>query len=351
MELTYLDYLFLDLFSTEESRKVNSVFHIISGKRTVSVLMQAMRMDLEPYFALFPKLQLSFFEERIKLLINLELLDSSYQLTAKGEQKKTTYFITHTKPDKKERMKYQAILSLFQARSLFLTQILSERAHSNKRYYPIQPRLLEQRWLKNFLKEQDLTAINRAREFGEEWLRILAEPELKNPDIFVEQIEGYHKSKLTTIQISAKYESDVTEIYVKLQEDWIQILVVIQDKTETYPILSAILDELIKGAGLCSESARETYRVWAAGLSIEQIVERRRLKESTINDHLTEMAILYETFPYGDFLNEAQLAYIDSKIDLGEVIDYNAIQQQFPGISFFHSRLMQVRGEVLHGRK
>lgn len=351
MELTYLDYLFLDLFSTEESRKMNSVFHIISGKRTVSVLMQAMRMDLEPYFALFPKLKLPFFEERIKILIDLDFLDNNYQVTANGVQKKTAYFITHTRPDKKERLKYQAILSLFKARSLFLTQVLSERAHSNKKYYPIQPRLLEQRWLKFFLKDHDLATTNRLREFGKEWLRILSEPEIGDPTIFVEQIEGYHKSKLTNNQISDKYGNDATEVYVKLQQDWIQFLVVIQDKTETYPILAALLDELIKGAGLCSESARETYRVWAEGHSIEQISDIRRLKQSTINDHLTEMAILYTAFPYGDFLNEAQLAYVNSEIAEGKTLDYNAIQQKFPEIPFFQSRLMQVRGEVRHDGK
>ena len=327
---------------------MNSVFHIISGKRTVSVLMQAMRMDLEPYFSLFPKLQLPFFEERIKILIDLNLLDSQYQLTANGAQNKTAYFTTHTRPNKKERLKYQAILSLFKARSLFLTQVLSERAHSNKKYYPIQPRLLEQRWLKTFLKEHNLAETSRSHAFGEEWLRILAEPEIGDPTIFVEQIEGYHKTKLTNNQISDKYESDTTEVYVKLQQDWIQILVIIQDNTETYPLFSALLDELIKGAGLCSESARETYHVWAEGHAIAQISDRRKLKQSTINDHLTEMAILYATFPYGDFLSEAQLAYVDSKIAEGKSLDYQAIQQTFPDISFFQSRLMQVRGEVRH---
>lgn len=196
------------------------------------------------------------------------------------------------------------------------------------------------------LKEQGLSSISESQRFGEELLRILAEPVIRNPAIFVEQIEGNHKSKQTNNQISDKYDCDAVEVYVQLQEMWIQLLVIVQNKQQAYPIFSEIMEELFNNAGLCSESAQETYRIWAGGLAIEQIANSRQLKPSTINDHLTEMAILYEAFPYEQFLNEAQLAYTDAKISAGETIDYNEIQREFPDVSFFQSRLMQVKGEV-----
>lgn len=351
MELTYLDYLFLDLFSTKESRKINSLFHILSGKRTVSVLMQAKRMDLEAYYAFFPKLQQSFFEERIKLMMQLELLNADYQLTAEGNQRKHQYFMSHARPDLKEQLKYQAISALFKMRCLFLTQVLSERVHESKKYYPIQPRLFEQRWLKHFLVKHDLTSVSKSQILGEEWLRILAEPEIQNPEIFVAQFEGYHKSKQTNKQMSDEYNLDPVEVYVLLQREWIQLLITVNEKPQEYPLLSTILAELKRNAGLCSESTQETYRMWADGVSLEQVAERRRLKQSTINDHLTEMAILYETFPYEEFLSEEQLAYIEAEILAGKPVDYNEIQQAFPDVSFFQSRLMQVKGEVHDDRK
>lgn len=351
MELTYLDYLFLDLFSTEESRKINSLFHILSGKRTISVLMQAMRMDLEAYYAYFPKLKQSFFEERIKLMIQLGLLNADYRLSAEGSQKKSRYFTKHVRPDLKEQLKYQSILTLYKMRCLFLTQVLSERVHESKKYYPIQPRLFEQRWLKTFLVNYDLNSISKSQILGEEWLRILAEPEIENSEIFVAQFEGYHKTKQTNKQIGDEYNRDPVEVYVQLQRDWIQLLIVVNEKPQEYPLLSTILAELKRDAGLCSESTQETYRMWSEGLSLEQVANRRRLKQSTINDHLTEMAILYETFPYEEFLSEEQMAYVEAEILAGNSVDYNEIQQAFPDVSFFQSRLMQVKGEVHNDRK
>ncbi|MGP6140071.1 helix-turn-helix domain-containing protein [Jeotgalibaca sp. A127] len=350
MELTYLDYLFLDLFSTEEARKVNSLFHILTGKRTVSVLMQAMRMDLEAYFSLFPKLQPTIFEEKINQFIRSDLLTFELFLTEEGKAAKDNYFDSHTRPTK-NRIKYHAVLAPFKARSLFLTQVLSERIHNNKNYLPLQPRLSEQWWLKKYLKEHNLNTNENCQKLGQEWMDLIVNAKISKPEMFVEQFEGYHKTKLTNNQIGSKYNLDETGVYVQLQQDWIQLIETIEMSNSGYPLLASLLKELTRDGGLCSESAKETYQLWKAGFAIEQIAEKRFLKRSTINDHLTEMAILYEAFPFERFLDASQIDYVNNQVTAGKAIDYNDVQEKFPGIPFFQSRLMQVKGETSHERK
>lgn len=351
MDLTYLDYLFLDLFSTEEARKINSLFHIITGKRTVSVLLQAMRMDLEPYFSLFPKLQMSIFEENIKQFINVGFLTSEFLLTEGGKNTRDNYFQSHTYPNKRNRIKYHAILSLFKARNLFLTQVVSERIHNNKNYFPLQPRLSEQWWLKKFLKEHHMNTNENCQKLGQEWMNLIIDGKIVNPEMFVDQFEGHDKTKLTNGQIGSKHGMDEVQVYVQLQQDWIQLIETIEMYGSRYPLLASLLNELTRDGGLCSESAKETYQLWVSGLTSEQIAEKRLLKISTINDHLTEMAILYEEFPFEKFLTQPQIEYVNNLVAAGNIIDYSDIQEKFPGIPFFLSRLMQVKGETSHERK
>lgn len=348
MERIYLDYLFLDLFSTQETRKLSSLFHIMTGKRTISVLLQAMRMELGGYYALFPKLNYTHFEKRINAFIDAGLLSFDYKLTSMGGNQVEAYFDSHTSISCHDRLRFFNVLGLFKSRSLFLSQILSEKIHENKNYLPIQSRLIEQVWAKRFLRDQRLTEVGKCKEIGEEWLSLLTDADIEHPEVFVEQFEGFGKSKLTLNQIAAKYGRDEIEIYVQLEQDWVRLLEMLAEKD--LPILSAVLMELMHESGLASDSARETYRLWQTGRSVEAIGAERNLKPSTVYDHLTEIAILDAAFPFESFLSPEQMQYIAEVVEKGQSVDYVQVQNEFAGIPFFQSRLMQVKGEHLHDR-
>lgn len=348
MELTYLDYLFLGLFSTKESRKLSSVYHIMTGKRTISVLLQSIRLDLSPYFSLFPKLKFDFFEQRIDQLVSNGLLTSNLFLSSEGERKCEIYFQKHFSPSNKARLKYQTVLGPFKKRSLFLTQVASQIAHANNKYAPIQPRISEQLWLKNFLLDYQLH--RNPQLLGKEWIGIIAQAKIKKPEIFVSQFEGFGQTRLTNSQLGKKYELDTVEIFVTLDHEWLRIIETAIEHKGDYPLLYAIINDLTETIGLSSESASESYRMWQSGFTIEQICQERSLKISTINDHFTEIALIDGDFPYESFLSQEQMRYIDDQLDKGP-IDYRKIQEQFPGITFFESRLMQVKGETSYVRK
>ncbi len=53
MALTYTDYFILTLFSTEQPKKGSTVFHILQGKKTASILYRAADYSLDCFLAFF----------------------------------------------------------------------------------------------------------------------------------------------------------------------------------------------------------------------------------------------------------------------------------------------------------
>lgn len=351
MELTYIDYLFLDLFSIDESRKPNTLYHVLNGKRTVSVLLQTMKMDLTAFFHLFPKLSLADFESRIEEFQKRKLVTENYCLSQKGLEIKKNFFRTHRRVIEKQRLKYATVLPQFITRTLFLTQVLSELRYKNKNYLPIQARASEQWWLKSFLDKNSLGKNEIGKRFGLEWLEIISKTQIKQPTLFLEQLEGHDKSRKTWRQIAIDNQLDEVELYVSFQEDWLKIITCIEDNGSSFPIFVAVLKDLTKEAGLCSVSAQETYQRWVQGQSVSDIVRERRLKLSTINDHFTEIALFYRDFPFEQFLTVEQIQFVEHRPSPNSNLTHEMIKERFPDIPFFQSRLMQVKGDSIKWRK
>lgn len=351
MELTYIDYLFLDLFSIDESRKPNTLYHVLNGKRTVSVLLQTMKMDLTAFFHLFPKLTLTDFESHIKEFQKRKLVTENYCLTQKGLEAKRIFFRTHRQVVEKQRLKYARVLPQFISRTLFLTQVLSELRYQNKNYLPIQARASEQLWIKSFLDKNRLRKDEIGKQFGIEWLEIIKKSQIKQPPLFLEQLEGHDKSRKTWRQIAIDNHLDEIELYVYFQEDWLKIITCIEENELFFPLFTAILKELTHKAGLCSTSAQETYQLWVQGRSALDIVRERRLKPSTINDHFTEIALFYRDFPFEQFLTVEQIQFVEHRPSPNSNLTHEMIKEHFPDIPFFQSRLMQVKGDSIKWRK
>ena len=59
---------------------------------------------------------------------------------------------------------------------------------------------------------------------------------------------------------------------------------------------------------LLTDSAQQTAQLYEQGYSMEQIVQMRKLKQSTIEDHFVELAMYEPNFSIGPFVSydEAQ---------------------------------------------
>ena len=347
---SYLDYLFLDIFSMENTIKTSSLYHILTGKRTVSVMMQAFRHELEAYYGFFPKLQQDQFERKIKTFKEQQYLletEEGFLLSEKGFGALNEYFSTHTRITQSSQLRYALILPVFRQKILFLSQVLSEISYQNKQYLPLENREIEQYWLKKFLSEFNQSHTKSAAILGEEWIFILEEAQVPAVHLFIEQFEGHEQIRKTSKEIAVEEGIEVAEVKTIWHVGWLKILEYLAKNQSTTIIFTKLFEELTQHAGLCSQSCQESYLLWQQGQSLEQIANQRQLKNSTISDHFTEWAILYADFPYDRFLKPDLLRFIKLAAENGKMIHYQELKKQFPTLSFFESRLMQIMNQGL----
>lgn len=317
--------------------KLNSIYHILTGKRTASVLLSAVRSNLEAYFGLFPKLKQDWFIKKIDKLTKYGLIErynEEYSITEKGRTLKETYFATHQQVTQTNQLRYAVIVSLFKKRVLFLSQVLSEVRHQNSHYLPIEKRVAEQTWLKSILKSLGEPKGIIAEKMGHEWLLLLEQTSIDNKALFIQQLEGNGQMRKTAGQLASETNLEEAEVVVSWHQGWLKIVAYLEENKAETPIFTTLYQELTANGGLCSQSVQETYRYLVQGDSPKQIGDKRRLKASTIHDHLSEMALIYAAFPFERFLDDRMLAYIDQAITAGEIKSYQEIQAEFLDIPF-----------------
>ena len=156
--MTYYHHFILHCFESKQPMRVSTLYHLLKGKRTTSILSYAYFYDLLEYFNLFSKQQESSYLKTIQELIQneyLEVLEEGVvQITDKGlllliNQKE--------KPNLSSlnQMKYYKWDLKYWQRLLFVTQVISEKSFKEKNYVPIENNVFRQQQLKRWLKKQD----------------------------------------------------------------------------------------------------------------------------------------------------------------------------------------------------
>lgn len=349
MEAPYLAYLFFDAFSRREGQKLKTLYHAFNGKRTVSVLYNALKNDVASHTALFSRLRLSQLEASLRPFCQqgwLEEEEGVYYPTHAGQAELERYFEHHIRLDNPNQLRYALIVQKFAQRSLFLVQVLSEKAYRNADYLPINNNAEDQRYVKAFLKNHQLPFGELAGAYAREWLQVIEAAEIGHPDLFLEQAEGHGIIRKTARQAAERHGVPEAEAYIIWQLGWLAILGVLERRGEHFPLLSQLFLDLAQAGGLASASARETYALMDRGFTPDRIVATRKLKPSTIHDHILEMAMVYLQFPFERFLAPELLGFVEEKRSQEQPLDYSLIQETFPGLPFFEGRLMQIMLEM-----
>ncbi|MGX7419232.1 helix-turn-helix domain-containing protein [Carnobacterium gallinarum] len=345
-QLSYLEYLLFSLFSTKKSRKAMTVYHIVSGKRTASILYQAEIYQLSAYFSLFSKLKKEQYQKIIEKGITLKLLiyenEEQLLLTEKGVQWLETYFSSHHLPVNLNLLHYGRWVNEFWRRVLFLSQVLSEIRYENKGYLPIEKEWRIQIWVKSWLQKQKLERSLVAKDFGAEWLNLGSTLSEQKMTILVGYLSGYNTIGQTTQQLATSLATEPSEISVSLVEALCEMIVEIQQNKVVYPLLYQIQAELEQSIGAVSQSIRKTEEELKNGLSLEDITQMRQLKLSTVSEHMIELAIIDPKFSVRAVIKNQPFVEVSQLLQVNPSCTYTEIKEQFPEVPFYVYRIVQL---------
>ncbi|MDT1996354.1 hypothetical protein CKN82_10060 [Carnobacterium divergens] len=350
----YLEYLFLSLFSRKEARKPISVFHILTGKRTASILYVAESYQLKHFFSCFRHLKKEEYLKKMDILIERNELkttsDSLVYLTEKGEKAVANFFENHYYPTHFNGLLEGRSLKSFWRLLTFVTQVLSEMSHENVRYLPIEKEWKQQIWLKSWLQMQKkmLSKEMLSQSFAKEWMALLAMIEPIGATVISLKLTGYKTYGKTAKQISILLERELDEIQVILTDGLFQCIKYIKESNE-FPLFLELYLESIRKISLFNQSTLETKKLIDEGSSLDEVATKRGLKLSTVSEHLIELAILDETYPIKELIPERDYRQIMGLFELNPTIGYYEIEEQGYQILFYIYRLLQIERRRTNG--
>ena len=324
----------LALFQRKHKLKSTTLYQVLIGRRTTSVLSYAYFNDLLPFFGSFPEWKESDF---YKVLKELEeqgkispLLDEPkyYQWIPEEtfEELPTFTNLDYFQFGRKEQEAWHLVQ--------FLTQVASYLGKSRE-YLPI---------------ESSPYYLAKTRQFVQQHKRVLKEKiyeELKvlfqglsreTADLLSQTLTGYQQNGSAFFQLLPEdfQEKPFDQLYVSNHlHAFFEELVQHQDFL-FYQFLAPVL------LANQNQSAIVSRQLFQQGLSLEEIGEQRRLKKGTLHDHFIEWAMMEQDFPFAAFLTQEKYERLNQlPIHSWEKTyrELNLAQE----ISFFELRLYQIQ--------
>lgn len=334
------DYL-LRLFSVTP-RRSKAMFNVLRGRRTVSTLFAGLTYGCLDQLDSWHGVPLERFLAAAETLVDQGFLTSPQpgylQLTPSGQQRVAA--TTLYRPVALREFQTVAVRE-FAAEAQLALQVVSEAVHQQRRYYPVTTDPKTQARVKAWVRQQSRTREVAAAVYaGLHAFLGQLDPQLAA--IFVASLTGYQQPGLTDAQLVARFDRQPVELLVMRKDltcQWIAWL-----RTHPEDPLASLLAPLVK-AGPVSASAQRTLSDFNQSGDLDQIAQKRRLKPSTVREHLLESAILTPQFPFKRVLPPAVLTQLSSVFGARQAVadwqfaEAQAVNEQ---LTFFEFRLYQI---------
>ncbi|MGX7148874.1 helix-turn-helix domain-containing protein [Enterococcus ureasiticus] len=327
----------LALFQHGYKVRTSTLYHLLKGKRTSSVLLYGFLYENLRFFQLFPLLSEKQFNNILEELVKQESLrlvsDGEVQITGKGMQvvlQEDDYFssIDNYHFGKTDEM----IWRLLQ----FTVQVVSNLSYTNKNYVPLEQSPLYQKQVKMYIKS--MPKVQLIETVKNEWTQIFSHLTKDEANFFAQQFSGYQQIGKTSFQVMDEQDNAFKQMLQKKEKlhHLLETICLMPDAS----FLKKLVLPLVKQNE--NKSMSETSSYLKTQHSIEELARQRRVKISTIKDHLMELA-LTKDFPFERFISqkteECLLEYPKPYQDW----TYRSVKQTNPELDYFEFRLYQIQ--------
>ncbi|MGX6977727.1 helix-turn-helix domain-containing protein [Vagococcus elongatus] len=341
-----IDTFILTLFTHGYKARIGTLYQLLIGKRTSSILCYGHFYGQLPYFGLLPKLDRQVYQQSVHQLTKKNFLtvkDEKAEITQEGRKYLADGDMINY--DKLNHFVYGKSWQSFFDLLLFSTQVTAELKAGNSSYPPVENSPYKhfqlKKWLAHQLERQSKEDFIQA--FSAEWHQLIETlPELEG-DFLTNQLTGADVIGKTYHQLGSLLGLNEFELTLFQRHCIHWVMTIVAGSPETYPLMNSLY-QLVRQPNY-NQSAYQTYQLYLKVKKIDQLIAHRRLKESTVLDHLIEFAIIDEKFPFFDVLTpEIKEMFFKIEKSSPDVRDWkiSVIQELYPEVSFFEMRLYQI---------
>ena len=332
------------LYIFQQERTISAAFHLLKGKRSGQTIQDVGLYKLYPFFGLLPKLSRQKFEQHIDLLFAKNYIDIDengyYAMSEEGKElaKRPLNVIF-------DSWHYRGNEHLFFGRLSLVVQSLSHQINNQQAFIPIERNEQIQGWVRQFLIANHYQNRTLQRLLYEEMSTSLTKLQIDEnvKELIMYRLTGYNEPGFTWQQLAFGYhipEMDAQLLYISGLHAW---LAEVEQQKSDYPLL-AKMAENIRVEALLTNSALETAQLYKKGHSLEEISHIRRLKMSTIEDHLVEMAMNEPSFSIDDFVSKEDQQQIIQTVEDYETKRLKTLKEILPHVSYFQLRITLAKG-------
>lgn len=340
------NYLLLyGLQQLKGQRSTASLYHILMGRRSTQTIQDAHFYHMTQFYAIYPKLKREDFERAISHLVKQNYLEINKEGMAKllidGEKflKEQSFPKVIASFKGIEAAKKTAI---FSQRLLLTIQTFTNLAVENNQFQPISDDLAIQQWVKDYYKNNsDLKSW--LRQTYDHLMRFLASIDELQATIFASRLSGYRKYGQSIQQLASKHQLSVHDINLSLVATFHQLVDYIE-VNQINILIEFIPVEEQQTNKFVTQSAKQTYQLLKKGYTIDQVMRVRRLKRSTIEDHIIELTYAMPNFNLSAFINEKDLQTITERIQDVSDLRLSSIKKQLDDkFDYFQIRLAMAK--------
>ncbi|WP_409251215.1 helix-turn-helix domain-containing protein [Bacillus sp. SCS-153A] len=346
--MTYIEAVVLYcLKRINGERTIYSIYHLLKGKRSSQTIQDAHLYSLTSLFYSFPIIDRKDFEKLASRLNESNLISESeperYILTKEGHHQLEVFFREKPFPASLNGWLYGSSVEQLWKRLSLLVQVLSQYIRAQQKYYPVQRDRDVQRWIKRFLQEPPVPLKDLNHLLYSEMVS-LAKQETFPDDagLLICRLTGGEYIGLTRGQAAEKYGMGEDEYWFRFLNVLHYIMQKALEQKTLYPILYSLILDLVPEISL-TQSSEETYKLLKRGFGIKRIAQIRRLKESTIEDHVVEIALNDSRFSIEGFIPEEEIKQVIQKAKEVNKRKLKPIKEALPQLSYFQIRLTLAR--------
>jgi uncharacterized protein YpbB len=343
MGITYLETVVLSILNKiNGERTIYSIFHLLQGKRSSQTIQDAHLYKITPYFYTYPTVTRTGLEKMIDRLkqrgLVEEIAETRVVLTEKGERSLEQQSAEYKLPDYLNGWKYHQVTDTFWERLTLLIQVSSNLINHERSFIPVRNKRETLLWVKQYIKQQNEDRYKLAERLYGELISAL-DNEMTRPELVVLRLTGFKKIGLTTMQASEKTGMEPAHYHFEFLNCLHALFDRVLGNEHTYPLLSGLIKKAERSVPL-TISTDKTYRLMQKGYTLEEVAAVRNLKQSTIEDHVVEIALSINEFNIDDYLDQEKRERILQAAQQNGAKKLKKIKEQVAEATYFEIRLV-----------
>mgnify|MGYP002655657349 CR=1 FL=1 len=347
MDRTYLKTVIMYCVKElQGQRTIYSILHLLNGKKSSQTIQDAHLFQLTQLFRTFGSLSrdaLDHLSQEIESRSWMTAADEKhYILTAEGKEELERSLLECPIPSSLNGWLYHSAADLFWERITLLIQVISHLNNDNVKYLPIQRKRDVHEWLKYFLRTSGFARNEIGSVLNRELCQCLERLRDINPAVLTLRLSGYNRIGLTAVQASEHLGISQDYYHHQFLGAIHHILASVKENAAGYPLI----DKLVCGAGnevQLTLSAQKTYTLLKQGLDLDVIAKTRKLKKSTIEDHVVEVALNDSGFNITRYVSERKQKLILQAANSADSLQLKQIRQMVPESDYFEIRLVMAK--------